>query len=51
MSTKSRQSYKAQELLALRGSVSETAVALEKFGDDDAIKGKLHFRSPQNKAP
>ena len=43
MSTTSRQPYKAQELLALRDSVSETAVAVEKFGDDDAIKGKFIF--------
>jgi hypothetical protein len=43
MSTKSRQPYKTQELLALRDSVSETAVTLEKFGDDDAIKGKFIF--------
>jgi hypothetical protein len=43
MSTRFRQLYKAQELLALRDSASDTAVMLEKFGNDDAIKGKFIF--------
>ena len=34
-----RPAYKVQELLALRDSVSESAVSLDKFGDEDAIKG------------
>jgi hypothetical protein len=34
-----RPAYKVEELLALRGSVSESAVSLDKFGDEDAIKG------------
>ncbi|KAJ9648029.1 hypothetical protein H2199_001806 [Coniosporium tulheliwenetii] len=33
--------YKVEELLALRDSVSESAVSLEKFGDEDAIKDLL----------
>jgi hypothetical protein len=33
--------YKLEELLALRGSVSESTVSLEKFGDEAAIKGKV----------
>jgi hypothetical protein len=33
--------YTAEELLALRDSVSESAVSLERFGDEDAIKGEL----------
>ena len=41
MSTGSRQAYKTQELLALRDSVSETAVALDKFTDDEAVKGEF----------
>lgn len=34
-----RPAYKVEELLALRGSASESAVSLEKFHDEDAIKG------------
>jgi hypothetical protein len=41
MSTRSRQAYKTQELLALRDSVSENAVTLPKFTDDEAVKGKF----------
>lgn len=32
-------SYKVEELLALRDSVSESAVSIEKFADEDVIKG------------
>ncbi len=32
--------YKVEELLALRDSVSESAVSLDKFADEDVIKGK-----------
>lgn len=31
--------YKVEELLALRDSVSESAVSIEKFADEDVIKG------------
>lgn len=31
--------YKVEELLALRDSVSESAVSLERFADEDVIKG------------
>ena len=41
MSTRSRQAYQAQELLALRDSVSENAVTLENFTDDETVKGKF----------
>jgi hypothetical protein len=34
-----RPAYKVEELLALRDSVSESAISLEKFGDEEAIKG------------
>ena len=34
-----RPAYKVEELLALRGSASESAVSLEKFPDEDVIKG------------
>jgi len=33
-------SYKIEELLALRDSVSESAVSIEKFADEDVIKGR-----------
>jgi hypothetical protein len=33
--------YKVDELLALRDSVSESAVSIEKFPDEDAIRGQL----------
>jgi hypothetical protein len=32
--------YKVEELLALRDSVSESAVSLDKFADEVVIKGK-----------
>lgn len=35
----SSMSYKVEELLALRDSVSESAVSIEKFADEDVIKG------------
>jgi hypothetical protein len=34
-----RTAYKVEELLALRDSVSESAVSLDKFPTEDAIKG------------
>jgi hypothetical protein len=40
-----RPAYKVEELLALRDSVSESAISLEKFGDEDAIKGAWHRQS------
>jgi hypothetical protein len=36
-----RPAYKVEELLALRSSASESAVSLEKFPDEDVIKGML----------
>lgn len=33
--------YKVEELLALRDSVSESAVSIDKFADEDVIKGSL----------
>lgn len=33
-------SYKVEELLALRDSVSESAVSIDKFADEDVIKGQ-----------
>jgi hypothetical protein len=35
-----RPAYKVEELLALRGSVSESTVSLDRFGDEEAIKGE-----------
>ena len=32
--------YRVEELLALRDSVSESAVSIEKFADEEAIKGE-----------
>src|ERR1051326_2322889 len=32
--------YKVEELLALRGTASESAVSAERFGDEEAIIGK-----------
>lgn len=32
--------YKVDELLALRDSVSESAVSIEKFPDEDVIRGQ-----------
>jgi hypothetical protein len=37
-----RPAYKVEELLALRDSVSESAISLGKFGDEEAIKGESH---------
>jgi hypothetical protein len=34
-----RPAYKVEELLALRGSASESRVSLEKFADEEVIKG------------
>lgn len=45
MSTSNRPAYKVEELLALRGSASESAVSLEKFPDEDSIKGTSLFQS------
>ena len=33
--------YKVEELLALRDSVSESAVSLDKFADEVVVKGNL----------
>ena len=33
--------YKVEELLALRDSVSESAVSIDRFADEDVIKGEL----------
>lgn len=33
-------SYKVEELLALRDSVSESAVSIDRFADEDVIKGQ-----------
>jgi hypothetical protein len=45
--------YKVEELLALRDSVSESAVSIDKFADGDVIKGQysistltFHFTPP-----
>jgi hypothetical protein len=38
-----RPAYKVEELLALRGSASESAVSLDKFPDEDVIKGMSPF--------
>jgi hypothetical protein len=38
--------YKVEELLALRDSVSESAVSLDKFADEEVIKGKQSFPNP-----
>lgn len=35
--------YKVEELLALRDSVSESAVSLDKFADEVVVKGKFCF--------
>lgn len=36
-------SYKVEELLALRDSVSESAVSIDKFPDEDVIKGECCY--------
>jgi hypothetical protein len=38
--------YKVDELLALRDSVSESAVSIEKFPDEDVIRGQCQARPP-----
>jgi hypothetical protein len=45
--------YKVEELLALRDSVSESAVSIDRFADEDVIKGQcppftltVRFTSP-----
>lgn len=43
-----QQAYKVEELLAMRDSVSESAVSLEKFPDEEAIKGTSQFTTPHN---
>jgi hypothetical protein len=37
----SAMSYKVEELLALRDSVSESAVSIDRFADEDSIKGQF----------
>jgi hypothetical protein len=32
--------YKVEELLALRDSVSESAISIDRFADEDVIKGQ-----------
>lgn len=44
--------YKVEELLAVRDSVSESAVSLEKFGHEEAIKGShRHWFPPASLRP
>jgi hypothetical protein len=38
--------YKVDELLALRDSVSESAVSIEKFPDEDVIRGQCQACPP-----
>jgi hypothetical protein len=38
-----QQAYKVEELLAMRDSVSESAVSIEKFPNEEAIKGERGF--------
>jgi hypothetical protein len=38
--------YKVEELLALRDSVSESAVSIDKFADEDVIKGQFPAFTP-----
>lgn len=40
--------YKVEELLALRDSVSESAVSLDKFKDEDVIKGTFVWLAHAN---
>ena len=37
--------YRVEELLALRDSVSESAVSIDKFADEDVIKGQCYMYS------
>jgi hypothetical protein len=41
--------YKVEELLALRASAPGSTVSLEKFPDEDVIKGKRYLRSQYQK--
>jgi hypothetical protein len=38
--TTSRPAYKVEELLALRASASDSRVSLDKFPDEEVIKGE-----------
>jgi hypothetical protein len=38
--------YKVEELLALRDSVSESAVSIDKFADEEVIKGQYPSLTP-----
>jgi len=38
--------YRVDELLALRDSVSESAVSIEKFPDEDVIRGQCRAYPP-----
>lgn len=40
LAVSARPAYKLEELLALRSSISESTVSLDRFGDEEAIKGK-----------
>jgi hypothetical protein len=40
--------YKVEELLALRDSVSESAVSIDRFADEDVIKGQSHSSLPRS---
>jgi hypothetical protein len=40
--------YKVEELLALRDSVSESAVSIDKFADEDVIKGQFPAFTPHS---
>jgi hypothetical protein len=40
--------YKVEELLALRDSVSESAVSIDRFADEDVIKGQSHSSLPHS---
>ncbi|KAF2428662.1 hypothetical protein EJ08DRAFT_651030 [Tothia fuscella] len=42
-SVTTRPAYKVEELLALRGSAAGSSVSLEKFPDEDVIKGSSRF--------
>jgi hypothetical protein len=38
--------YKVEELLALRDSISESAVSIDRFADEDVIKGGYSLFTP-----
>jgi hypothetical protein len=44
-------SYKVEELLALRDSVSESAVSIDRFADEDVIKGQLMMPTAKHLPP